>query len=108
MLHAEIPSSNQNGQQTDMCNPTDAIASKDLHTQRAPCHNPRTARKEVLSDKVLEDATFAGALTSDHRDLGKVKTYGDPSGGEHVLQLVDRVDHVPHPLVLGRGGTHLV
>ena len=70
-------------------------------TQWPSRHDPGAAGEEVLAHEVLEDAALAGALATHHRDLWEVEPDGDPGGGEHVLQLVDRVDHVPHTFIFG-------
>ena len=69
-------------------------------TERSPGYDAWSAGEEVFAHKVLEDAALAGALSSHHGDLGEVQADGDAGGGEHVLQQVHVVDHVPHALAL--------
>ena len=69
-------------------------------TERSPGNDAGSAGEEVFAHKVLEDAALACALSSHHGDLGEVQADGDAGGGEHVLQPVHVVDHVPHALAL--------
>ena len=72
-------------------------------TQWPSRHDPGASGEEVLAHEVLEDAALAGALAAHHGNLGEVEAETDPTDGEDVLELVDRVDHVLHSFILNPG-----